>query len=133
MARGLAYIHFSSFIHRDIKPENVLFVQSTDLDSPVIFKISDFGLSKMTNERGTYSTSGAKGTPIYMAPEILKLMGSNDGNEALPRGSQAADVFGMGCVFFYYLTNGDHPFGKGFKITNNILEGILDISSKLLS
>ena len=138
MARGLAYIHSKNLVHRDIKPDNVLYIQSTDSNSPVIFKISDFGLARTTSERGTYTPSGVKGTQNYMAPELLKLINSDDENEGLAagrpqRGSQATDVFGMGCVLFYYMTNGDHPFGKGFiKIINHIIKGKLNISSKLL-
>ena len=66
-----------------------------------------------------------------MAPELLNYIDSDDENEELAeerprRGSQAADVLGMGCVFFYYLTNGDHTFGKVFfKIINKILKGKL--------
>ena len=103
-------------------------------------KIFDFGLDRTTNERGTNTASGVKDTQDYMAPELLKLIDSDsdDENEILAaerpqRGSQATDVFGMGCVLFYYLTNGDHPFGKGFiKIINNIIKGKFNISSKLL-
>jgi serine/threonine protein kinase len=137
MARGLDYIHSKNLVHRDIKPENVLFIQSTDPDSLVIFKISDFGLSRTTSERGTYPISIVAGTQNYMAPELLKLFESREKNEGpaaetLLRGSRAADVFGMGCVFFFYLTNGDHPFGKDFYIKYNILKGEFNISSKLL-
>ena len=71
-------------------------------------KIFDFGLDRTTNERGPNTASGVKGTQDYIAPELLKLIDSDsDGeNEILAaerpqRGSQATDVFGMGCVFFY--------------------------------
>ena len=95
--------------------KEVLFVQSTDSNSPVILKLFDIGQARTTNKRGTYTTSGVKGTQDYIASEF-KLINSDDENEGLAaerpqRGSQATDVFGMGCVFFYYLTNGYHPFG----------------------
>lgn len=43
IASGLLYIHSHNLIHRDLKPENVL------IDDFLYPKISDFGLSKITD------------------------------------------------------------------------------------
>ena len=122
MANGLAYIHSKKLAHRDIKPGNILFQLNEPSDSPFTFKISDFGLVKMTSEEGTFYQSGIKGTPQYMAPEKL------DDEISFQKGTQAADVFALGCVFYYFWTNGHHPFGKRHSITVKIINDKYDIS-----
>jgi serine/threonine protein kinase len=115
MARGVEHIHQNKLVHRDIKPENVL--MSIQQDQTAVLKISDFGFCKPTSERGSYSqVSGVKGTPLYMAPEILNSSESE-------KGTLAADVFSLGCVFAY-LVGGAHPFGNpGDNIMLNICTG----------
>lgn len=53
-----------------MKPENIL------MDEYLFPKIADFGLSKITSSvsksMNAQSQSGIKGTPIYMAPEVLQ-------------------------------------------------------------
>ena len=118
IACGVAYIHSKKLVHRDIKPENIL-ISLTDTD-PVMMKVSDFGLSKSVNSRGSYSVSGIKGTHNWMAPELLELADSEE--EITKRGSVQSDIFSTGCVFFYFATRGIHLFGKGMRIAANILE-----------
>jgi serine/threonine protein kinase len=122
MANGLAYIHSEKLAHRDIKPGNILFQLNEASDFPFTFKISDFGLVKMTSEEGTFYQSGIRGTLQYMAPEKLA------DEDFFQRGTQTADVFAMGCVFYFFLTNGQHPFGKRHSITVNIINDKYDIS-----
>lgn len=108
LAEGLAYIHSKGLVHRDIKPENVLISTSTE---PVTLKWADFGLTKETDECGTYEMSGHKGTLYWMAPEILAYL-----NRKVPSGpnryTALTDVFSAGCLFFSILTRGIHPFGN---------------------
>ncbi len=35
----------------------------------------------------------------------------------------AADVFSLGCIFYYVLSRGVHPFGDSFRRQANILQG----------
>ncbi len=115
IANGLHYIHSRNLVHRDVKPDNIFISMTT----PVQMKLSDFGFVKKTNSRGSHSQSGVKGTPNWMAPEILELM--DDSVTELPHGTIQSDTFGAGCVFFYSLTRGTHPFGKSYQIMMNIL------------
>ncbi len=100
IADGLEYMHSKKLIHRDIKPENILISKTGQL------KLSDFGLCKSISTRDTCSMSGTKGTLLWMAPEMR-------GNDEIRKRSSASmsDIFPCGCVFFFLLTGGKHPFG----------------------
>ena len=116
IAYGLNYIHSMKLVHRDIKPANIL-ISSTN---PVVIKISDFGLSKPTSDRGTFAfSSGIKGSWGWIAPEVLAMADSSDEEGNAQRGSVKSDVFSTGCVFFYFLMKGIHPFNFNLK---NILD-----------
>jgi serine/threonine protein kinase len=110
IANGLHYIHSRNLVHRDVKPDNILI----SLTTPVQMKLSDFGFVKKTSPRETFTQSGLKGTLKWMAPEILELM--DDNITEYPHGSNQSDTFAAGCVFFYFLTRGKHPFGNSYQI-----------------
>jgi serine/threonine protein kinase len=69
VAKGLAYLHHECLewvIHCDLKPENIL------LDEKLEPKITDFGLAKLLNRRGSNKNiSRIHGTRGYIAPEWL--------------------------------------------------------------
>lgn len=125
MASGLQHIHSKKFVHRDIKAANVLIKPSEDDNGmTVLLKISDFGFSKPASETGSYSLSqGGKGTMSFVAPELLLQKDrEDDADEQIVdacrrptarRGKMASDIFALGCLFFCFLTKGDHPFSDG--------------------
>ncbi|KNC77952.1 hypothetical protein SARC_09602 [Sphaeroforma arctica JP610] len=78
-----------------MQPENIL-LTSPDDDADV--KLCDFGFAKQTT-LGKQSMSQKKGTPGYIAPEILK------GEDY----SMKADIWSLGCIF-YVLLGGYQPF-----------------------
>ena len=92
--QGIKYIHSKGIVHRDIKLENIL------LDLNNIVKICDFGVGKLT-QKGQ-KLSDQCGTPVYMAPEIIK----GDGYEGFP-----VDVWSSG-VALYIMLSGNIPFNK---------------------
>ena len=58
---GINFCHKRKICHRDLKPEHILF------DNVERIKITDFGTAiKIEGE-----IKGEKGTPYYVAPEII--------------------------------------------------------------
>ncbi|MEQ1631415.1 MAG: serine/threonine-protein kinase [Planctomycetota bacterium] len=89
-ARGVQALHERSLVHFDIKPANI-FLKGD------IARVGDFGLSKLVTESRN-SLSFGRGTPYYMAPEMLQR-----------RGDVRSDVYSLGVLLFECLC-GDVPF-----------------------
>nr|XP_014285124.1 serine/threonine-protein kinase ULK3 isoform X2 [Halyomorpha halys] len=64
LAMGLAYLRLKEICHMDLKPKNLLIKYK-----PFTLKIADFGLSQYLSERAY--TENVRGSPLYMAPEII--------------------------------------------------------------
>lgn len=137
IANGVNHLHSLKIVHRDIKPQNILVSLSkkgSNQENSVRFLISDFGLCKkldadQSSFKGT--TANAAGTSGWRAPELLMdtspaYIESNSLNRV--RLTKSVDVFSAGCVFFYILTGGYHPFGDRYIREGNIIKGEYDLS-----
>lgn len=100
---GLKYLHKNGIVHSDIKCKNVL------LDASGAVKLADFGCAKrlIDDHKGNTKTSrqsctvgGNGGTPLWMAPEVLR-------NERL---DFAVDIWSLGCTVIEMAT-GKPPWG----------------------
>ncbi|XP_069386162.1 serine/threonine-protein kinase/endoribonuclease IRE1 [Paralichthys olivaceus] len=114
---GLSHLHSLNIVHRDLKPRNILLSVPSALGQ-VRALISDFGLcKKIPDGRTSFSMrSGIPGTEGWIAPEVLR---DTPGNKP----TAAVDVFSAGCVFYYVISRGQHPFGDTLRRQVNILAG----------
>ncbi|XP_033940789.1 serine/threonine-protein kinase/endoribonuclease IRE1 [Pseudochaenichthys georgianus] len=119
---GLSHLHSLNIVHRDLKPRNILLSGPSALGQ-VRALISDFGLCKKIPEgRCSFSLrSGIPGTEGWIAPEVLW---DTPGNKP----TAAVDVFSAGCVFYYVVSRGQHPFGDKLRRQVNILSGEYSLS-----
>lgn len=90
-------MHKKNIIHRDLKPENIL-LESSDLTNLVV-KITDFGFAKCYDPFKFDGLDDILGSPIYMAPEIVKKL-KYDGK---------VDIWSLG-IIAYIMLSGRPPF-----------------------
>ncbi|MFS8020937.1 putative protein kinase IRE1 family [Helianthus anomalus] len=132
---GLVHLHKLEIIHRDLKPHNVLIVRG---ERPCV-KLADMGISKFLANGATSlgprdTVSGTSG----WRPREQILQGE--------RQTRAMDMFSLGCVLFFCMSGGKHPFGMPYErdvnvINNNIVNLSLvehiheawDLCSRLLN
>ncbi|XXH01503.1 Superkiller protein 3 [Hypoxylon texense] len=115
---GLAYLHREGILHRDLKADNIL------LDVDGTCKISDFGISKKTdNIYGNDKTNSMQGSVFWMAPEVIRSQGEGY--------SAKVDIWSLGCVVLEMFA-GRRPWSKEeavgaiYKIANGETPPIAD-------
>lgn len=89
-ARGVLALHDRRLVHFDLKPSNI-FLRGENA------RVGDYGLSKLLDS-GRMTLSYGRGTPMYMAPEMLK-----------SRADHRADIYSLGVILFESLS-GKLPF-----------------------
>ncbi|UCJ13808.1 MAG: GUN4 domain-containing protein [Phormidium sp. PBR-2020] len=91
IASALVFLHSQNIVHRDLKPENILRVGE-------VWKLADFGISRVLTQGTSTKTTQQIGTPIYQPPESYQ-------GEIRP----GWDVWSLGILLQEMLT-GTHPF-----------------------
>jgi serine/threonine protein kinase/cytochrome c-type biogenesis protein CcmH/NrfG len=89
LCRAVSAVHSAGLLHRDIKAHNVMRAE----DGRIV--LMDFGTGR---DSGEEASSDLAGTPLYLAPEIL-------------RGQQAAvrsDIYSLG-ILLYHVATGSYP------------------------
>ncbi|KAL7718304.1 Serine-threonine protein kinase [Entamoeba marina] len=114
-ARGMKMMHLNMVIHRDLKPDNLLMFNISDVNPSIVnCKITDFGTSRAIQDFEQNYTSGI-GTPVYMAPELLRKTPYNT----------PVDVF-SNSIMMYEVFNQERPYTTEiFKMPWDIVKFIL--------
>ncbi|KAL1548587.1 Mitogen-activated protein kinase kinase kinase npk1 [Salvia divinorum] len=96
---GLEYLHNNKIMHRDIKGANIL------VDNKGCIKLADFGASKKVEALATMTNAKSmKGTPYWMAPEVIVQSGH----------SYSADIWSVGCTVIEMAT-GKAPWSQQYQ------------------
>ena len=134
-----------------------LTIANPSTTQPPRLLISDFGLcKKLEGDQNSFraTTAFAAGTSGWRAPELLvdddpllkisnlvlnpATAATTNNSEPLVvdpqtnrRATRAIDIFSLGCVFYYCLTQGSHPFDKDGKFMReaNIVKGFYDLDA----
>lgn len=99
---ALVSCHEKNIIHRDIKDDNIF------VSSDGIYKLGDFGVSKMLKDRSR--AESMKGTPNFIAPEVYL------GKEQY---DNTVDIYSLGIVLYKLLNKSRNPFLPEFPQTYN--------------
>ncbi|KAG7568513.1 Protein kinase domain [Arabidopsis thaliana x Arabidopsis arenosa] len=115
IASGLAHLHELKIVHRDLKPKNVQIIRR---GNTLIAKLSNMGNSNHFSDESSSSFSYL-GSMGWQAPE--QILGIEDK-------TCAVDMFHFGCIIYFTITGGKHPFGFGATHETNIRNYRFDIS-----
>lgn len=106
MSSALQCLHSSNVCHLDLKPKNILVSCKNIFYTPkepyyVILKLADFGFAQCITEQENHQFTDLRGTPLYMAPEIV----------CRTHYDARADLWSIGIIMYQLLT-GTTPFSS---------------------
>ncbi|ANP53918.1 serine/threonine protein kinase [Streptomyces griseochromogenes] len=118
MCSGLAAVHNAGMLHRDVKPSNVHLTR----EGRVV--LQDFGIAHLldTTQTSLTATNAVIGTPLYMAPEVIR------GDRVGPQ----SDLYALGACMYEMLAgrrafDGDSPLTIIFRVVQEAAAPLHDI------
>ena len=112
IAVAVQYLHSKEIVHRDLKPENIFYCLNRQRDRVEKVVVGDFGISKTTTEDICSISSLQVGTLGYISQEVWNQLKYTDDPNFRKTMTIKSDIFAMGCIFYYTVTRGMHPFGR---------------------
>lgn len=115
LVSSLGHLHSLNIIHRDMKPQNILIAERGAI------KICDFGFARALSNTTLVLTS-IKGTPLYMAPELVQEQPYNE----------KVDIWALGTIL-YELYYGQPPFYTNsiYKLIQMIVNSPISFPGKI--
>ena len=115
VGRGLAVAHAAGVVHRDLKPHNLFLAEKQGVR---VWKLLDFGVSKLASRGGTLTAGHVIGTPAYMAPEQAR------GEDVDPR----ADAYALAAIAYRCLTG--HPAFTGKDVPTTLYDVVYKMPTR---
>ncbi|XP_010485539.1 PREDICTED: serine/threonine-protein kinase/endoribonuclease IRE1b-like [Camelina sativa] len=139
VARGLKHLQEMGYVHRDLNPKNIVIVCGTEF---MTAKIANFCTTEDSNMVSRFKHKTISHYHTGFQPQeqinnnkerINNTFESTQGQskaKKIPPETKDADLFSFGCILFYSLTLGDHPFGAshGSAAEVSICHNKLDLS-----
>ncbi len=114
MGNAIAISHEAGVVNRDIKPQNLMVYESNDSENLINAKLIDLGTAcdlKKTKENNAKQIG--VGSPLYMAPEIIKSNNKSKVDVGKIGVAPATDVYSFGIsIIQCIIGEGDNTFWK---------------------
>lgn len=117
ITKGVAFLHSQFIGNLNLKPENILLRQG--YQGKLIAKISDVGIkTKISSiDQTTLLTLAELSVSSgWKAPELETWNSDNNTHDF------SADIFSLGCIYYYVISNGGHPYGDSLHRLANIMD-----------
>jgi signal transduction histidine kinase/CheY-like chemotaxis protein len=123
LCNTVSYAHSRDTVHRDIKPTNIL-ISMDDETGELFPKLSDFDLAFQRGDTGL--TYGPMGSIFFLPPEIRSDLSRQEPETllhyipSLRSRAEKVDIYALGGVLYYLLTNCYPPLGEFYESTREI-------------
>jgi serine/threonine protein kinase len=114
IVKGLLYLHKVHCSHGNLTPGTILIASSQPVRMRI--KLSEFGLSKFGDQ-----CEGKLGEEQELCKKKYWILDGTTTESNQQTTTPNQDIFAAGCICFYFLKRGVHPFGDD---SSSILENI---------